>query len=282
MLSAAFSFAAMNAMGHAAGKLGADWRLVALARVGLMLVFALALTLTARIRVPLLRPASLWVRSFAGSAALLCTFYSVTHLSRIADAIMLMSVVPVWVTLFSWPLFGEKPTVKVWLAVGVSLLGVALIAQPHFQERSLAVFVALANSVFTAVAVLGLHTLGGVDPRAVVVHFSLVATVVAGGVLAAAGPGPRLAAAREAPTALLLVGVGLIGTFGQIGLTRAFAKGNPSRVAVVGLTQFLFGALFDLIVWRRSFNAATLAGMALVAAPTAWLLVRQAARVGRP
>src|SRR5262245_34701759 len=104
----------MNALGHAAGKLGADWRLVSLARVGLMLVFTLVLAALARVRVPLFRPAQLWVRSLAGSAALLCTFYSVTHMTRIADAITLMSMVPVWVALFSWPLFGERPSAKVW------------------------------------------------------------------------------------------------------------------------------------------------------------------------
>ena len=70
----------------------------------------------------------------------------------------------------------------------------------------------------------------------------------------------------------MLLGMGLMGTVGQIALTRAFALGDPARVSVVGLSEMLFGAAYDRILWHRSFGWMTLAGMALVAAPTAWLL----------
>ena len=43
-------------------------------------------------------------------------------------------------------------------------------------------------------------------------------------------------------------------------------------VSVVGLSEMLFSAVYDRILWNRTFGWMTLAGMALVAAPTAWLL----------
>lgn len=281
MLLAAASFATMNALGRAASDRGADWRLVALARVGLMLFFSLAIARASRVRLVLLRPPALWVRSLAGSAALLSTFYSVTHLP-LSDAVTLMNTVPVWVTLLSWPFLGERPGLKEAAAVTASMLGMVLIAQPHFREGNLAILVALANAAFTAVAVLGLHRLGAVDPRAVVVHFSAVATAVGGGVLSLSGLARHLEALRNAETAVLLVGVALVGTVGQIGLTRAFALGVPARVSVVGLTQLLFAVGYDVFLWNRTVNAWTILGMALVAAPTAWLLVHRALRRARP
>jgi drug/metabolite transporter (DMT)-like permease len=280
MLLAAASFATMNALGRAASERGADWRLVALARVGLMLLFAFVIARAGRVRLAFLRPPALWMRSLAGSAALLSTFYSVTHLP-LSDAVTLMNTVPVWVTLLSWPLLGERPGLKEAAAVGVSMLGVVLIAQPHFREGNLAILVALANAAFTAVAVLGLHRLGGLDPRAVVVHFSAVATAVGGAVLSLSGLEPHLPALRNAQAMALLVGVALVGTVGQIGLTRAFALGVPARVSVVGLTQLLFAVGYDVFLWRRTVNAWAAAGMILVAAPTAWLLLRRALRRNR-
>jgi drug/metabolite transporter (DMT)-like permease len=79
----------------------------------------------------------------------------------------------------------------------------------------------------------------------------------------------------------LLVGVGVTGTVGQIFLTKAYAAGVPSRVAVLSLTQVVFGMGFDVALWQRSFPMTSLVGTALVLAPTAWLLRRAGAVAGR-
>ena len=73
----------------------------------------------------------------------------------------------------------------------------------------------------------------------------------------------------------LLLGVGLTATIGQIALTKAFAAGPPAKVSVVGLTQVGFGILLDVVVWHRSLDGVRLLGVAMVIAPTAWLLLRQ-------
>src|SRR5207248_2139830 len=68
-----------------------------------------------------------------------------------------------------------------WQTVAVfraGLVGVARVAQPHLEAGNRGVYSALAAALFTAVAMLGLHSLSGIDPRAIVVHFSAVATVV--------------------------------------------------------------------------------------------------------
>src|SRR5205807_8090382 len=75
------------------------------------------------------------------------------------------------------PLLGEAPGAGSLLAVGSAVLGVALIQQPHLAAGNFATLAAAGASLFTAVAMLGLHRLRGIDPRAVVVHFSAVALV---------------------------------------------------------------------------------------------------------
>ena len=43
-------------------------------------------------------------------------------------------------------------------------------------------------------------------------------------------------------------------------------------MSVVGLTQVVFALALDGVLFNRSFNLATLLGMGLVMAPTAWLM----------
>ena len=77
----------------------------------------------------------------------------------------------------------------------------------------------------------------------------------------------------------MLLGVGVFATIGQLFLTKAFSEGPPARVSVVGLSQVAFTMLLEIALWHRSFSGLTLVGMALVIAPTAWTLLRGAARI---
>jgi drug/metabolite transporter (DMT)-like permease len=85
--------------------------------------------------------------------------------------------VPVWVTLPAWPVLGRRPGASVWVAVAAGLAGIALIQRPEAGGDRLAMLVALGNAFSTSVSMIGLNRLGGVDARAVVTHFSGVATV---------------------------------------------------------------------------------------------------------
>jgi drug/metabolite transporter (DMT)-like permease len=169
-----------------------------------------------------------------------------------------------------------------WGALAFALMG----ALGHLAgERCSWQLVAVARTsvalVFCwAVAVIGLNRLGGVDPRAVVAHFALVSTVVSLAFFLLTGADFGGGSLGDPALAALLVGVGLSGTLGQLGMTRAFALGHPSKVAVVGLTQIVFACLFDLVIWRHRFDALTVCGILLVVAPTAWLLLHSPLRRG--
>jgi drug/metabolite transporter (DMT)-like permease len=72
----------------------------------------------------------------------------------------------------------------------------------------------------------------------------------------------------------MLIGIGVAATFGQVFLTKAFAAGPPTKVSVVALTQIVFALILEMLFLGRSdYNPATLLGMGLVLAPTAWLLM---------
>lgn len=274
MLMGAVAFATMGSLVHALGPT-CNWQIVAAVRTALALVFSATLTLHAGHRLVFWRPRTLWIRSIAGTISLFCTFFALARLP-VADALTLTNVFPLWVALLSWPLLGEAPSREAWIAIGVGMLGVVLVQQPHFAEdAALPALLALFSSFTTAISMLGLHRLQAVDPRAVVAHFSLVSMVACLASLALV-PNTALETSQfDGTTLVLLLGVGICGTTGQVFLTKAFAAGPPAKVSVVALTQVGFAMVFDVTVSGHAFHAISLCGMALIMAPAAWLLISQ-------
>jgi drug/metabolite transporter (DMT)-like permease len=272
MLLGSFFFAVMSSLAHAAGE-RCDWQVVAIARALLALVFAATLVVGAKAGFVYLRPATLRMRSIAGSFSLVCGFYALAHMP-VADVLTLTNMFPVWVAVLSWPLLRIAPQRDVWLAVACGLIGVALIQQPHFASGQHAWIIALLASFSSAIAMIGLHQLHHIDARAVVVHFSAVSLLFC---IASWFLFPHHAAlwsTLNGSTMLLLLGIGATATAGQLLLTMAFTSGDPARVSVVGLCQVGFGMLFDLVFWGRTFSVLTLAGTALIVVPTAWMMLR--------
>lgn len=276
MLLSSLAFALMGAFSHLAGE-RCDWHLVAVARSSLAFVFTLTLSLASGVRLALFRPAVLWMRSVAGSLGVLFAFYALTHLP-VSTSLTLSNTVPLWVTLLAWPVLGHRPRAAHWAAVGAGLVGIVLIQRPEAVGDRLAAALALANAFSTSVSMIGLNRLGGVDARAVVTHFSGVATVFTLAFLLASGGGIDYTVLKDGPTLALLFGVGVSATAGQLAMTKAFALGSPSRVSVVGLMQIVFALLFDLLLWQRQFGPVVVLGIGLVVAPSAWLMLRSPLR----
>jgi drug/metabolite transporter (DMT)-like permease len=277
MLGGSFSFTLMAELAFVLTR-QCDWQTVAVFRAALVAVFAALMARLAGSRLVFWRPWRLWVRSVAGSCSMVCTFYSFSRLPT-SDVVTLTNTFPIWVAVLSWPLYGKPPGVGMVLAILTGVAGVMLVERPHLEAGNLGVFTALAAAVFTAVAMLGLHSLQDIDPRAIVVHFSGVATLFCGGALVVdaliAGPESHdPARLANGPVALELLGMALTATVGQIFLTVAFASGAPAKVSVVGLTQIVFALAFDAWLWDRKVDDVAVVGTLLVIAPTAWLLAR--------
>ncbi|HXG09441.1 MAG TPA: DMT family transporter [Gemmataceae bacterium] len=270
MLSGSTAFAVMGTLTHALGG-RCDWRWMALARCLLPLVLVVALALVSGVRLVFWRPRTLWVRSLAGSISMLGTFFALTRLP-VSDVFTLTNMFPVWVAALSWPLLGELPPGHVWLSVASGVAGVVLIQRPHLAEGNFAVLVALAASFFTALAMIGLHRLRGVDARAIVVHFSAVALLLCLACFVLFEPMGAPTEGLDGGALPALLGIGLLATVGQLFLTKAFAAGHPAKVSVVGLSQIVLALILDVLFLGHRLDALTLLGIVLVMAPTAWLM----------
>jgi drug/metabolite transporter (DMT)-like permease len=272
MLCGCFSIAWMGQFAHFL-KDTCDWRVIALARSSLAFVFALGLAWLSGARLVLWRPAALWLRGCASSLSLLCTFFALAQLPT-SEVLTLTNTFPIWVAFLSWPLLRVRPSLSVWLAAGFGVVGVALIQSPHFNadpKAASAVLLALSAALTNAIAMLGLHRLKGCHPWAIVTHYSGVATLFVLASWMIGGP-PDLSNVGSPRTLLLLLGVGVAATLGQVCVTLAFTWGQPARVSVVGLVQVLFALGLDWLFEGSSVQPIALAGIGLVLAPTAWMM----------
>jgi S-adenosylmethionine uptake transporter len=251
----ALSFAAMGILAHGlAGRV--DWRLVVLVRTGVSFLLAAALSPAATwaaLRAP---PRALVARSLAGSLAIVLTFYALPRLP-VAHAVTLRNTTPVWVALLGGGAFPGK-------ALGAALAGVLLLERPDLVGLSLPALASLAAAMLSGVAMLGLNRLRGTDPQAVVAHFSLAATL---GVLLLIGTGPSISPwPGDAAAAAAMLGVALTGTLAQLALTRAYATGEPVRIALVGLLEIVFAAGLEALVFGRGMGVGEVLGVGLVMA----------------
>lgn len=276
MICGALAFAVMsslvNVLGHDESH-RLDFRVIATVRTFLAMSFAAGLAARAGARFVFFRPATLWMRSLAGSLSLVCGFFALTRLPT-TEVLTLTNMFPIWVALLSWPMLGVRPEGETWGAVLCGCLGVVLLEQPSLGAGNWLWLIALSSSLFSAVALIGLHRLRDIDHRAVVTHFSAVSLLIC---VATLWLPPSVSSDLLKLTSTqwgLLVGVGVTATAGQIFLTRAFAAGSPSKVSVVGLSQVGFAMLIEMLVWQRLYSATKLAGIFLVVAPSAWLMLR--------
>jgi drug/metabolite transporter (DMT)-like permease len=272
ILISGFAFSWMVVCATLASK-GCGWQVVAIVRCALPLVFIVVWAKWDGVNLAVWRSPTLWVRSLAGSCSLVGSFFAFAHLP-LTDVFTISNTFPIWVALLSWPVLGKLPSGMVWLSIFSSVLGVAIIQGPEMKEGNYAALIVVAVSLFTAIAMMGLNRLKDLDPRAVVVHFSATALVFSSA--------SYFVFPIEAPqetfgwTHLLeLFTVGVTASVGQYFLTKAFTAGDPARVSVASLSQFVFILLLDVLVLNNPLDPTKIWGIPLILGPTIWLMTRR-------
>jgi drug/metabolite transporter (DMT)-like permease len=271
-----FAYAVTGALAHTL-KDQCSWELLSITRGVSMLLFAAGAMVLGGVR-PLIWERSLFIRSFAGCVTTFCTFYAWTRLP-LADVTTLINTVPIWVALLSGLVLKERTGPGVWVAVLMAFSGVVLIQQPHFGGDYSGVIAALGGGLAGSFSVIGLRRAKHLDVRAVVLHMAVIVT--AASLLtfffrgAHAWVGPEVSGVPWR-TVGLLVSLGLFTVLAQFTITRAYSLGRASRVTVLGVLGVFFAAVLDRVLWSRQFEPATLIGMLLVTAPSAWLTTHAA------
>ena len=200
----------------------------------------------------------LWRAAF-GTCAMYLFFYALAHL-HLAEAILLTYSTPLFIPFIAWLWIHEPPPPVIFPAVALGLIGIALIARPGAGLGvSPASVAGVLSGVCAAAAMVSIRRIADTEPAArVVFYFSVVSTLIAAVPLAWAW------APLSVSTLLLLLGIGVLATLGQLCLTRAYALAPAARIGAFTYIAVVFGGLLGWMLWDETPDAASALGMALV------------------
>lgn len=210
------------------------------------------------------RPGLHVLRAVAGLGAMYLYFFAIAHLP-LADAILLNYTAPLFITLIAIAWLKERMTRPRTIALGIGLAGVAMLFHPSSAVASTAGILGLASGALAGLALATVKKLSDTEPSLrIVVIFALLASLMSAV--------PMLWDFRW-PNQVQwawLVAVGITGSIGQLGLTRAYSLAPASQVSPMGYTSLVFAGMIGFAVWQESPDGLGLAGtLAIVAASVA-------------
>ncbi|MCU7811504.1 MAG: DMT family transporter, partial [Candidatus Thiodiazotropha sp. (ex Notomyrtea botanica)] len=187
------------------------------------------------------------LRATAGVSAMYCFFYALAHLP-LADGMLLKMTAPLFMPLIAWAWLSEHLRKTILLAVGIGFVGVILVLNPE-GEFSRVALVGLLGGALASLAKVSLRRLGRSEPSVrVVFYFALLSSVIS--VFPMFWHWQQPNAQQWGLFAL----VGVMGTLGQLLLTRGYAIAAASAVSPFTYTSVLFGAVYGYLFWGETFQ----------------------------
>jgi len=253
---------ALMAIGARIGGRNVPWPEVGATRflVGAMTAFTVGRVRGQSLRITRLREA--WLRSLFGTLSAAGTFfvYAAPNLP-IGDAVTLLSTSPIFVTLLSAPILGERVRARSGWALALGFCGIVIVAQPSFSTAGHVVAAGAGAALASALAMVWLRRIGPSESsEAIVFHFSCIGF---GAMLLASLPVWKTPSAGDAPA---LVFMGLSGGLAQIAMTRAYALDHAARVSIVGFSGVVLMRLLAVPVFGEIPSGMQAAGSLLVIA----------------
>lgn len=198
------------------------------------------------------------LRSLVGVSAMYCFFYVLANL-KLADGMLLKMTAPLFMPLIALLWLGERLHRQTLMALVIGFIGVLLVLNPDGEFNRVAL-VGLLGGALAALAKVSLRRLGRTEPSVrVVFYFALLSSMIS------AIP---MYWYWQMPTStewVLFALVGLMGTLGQLFLTRGYAIASAAVVSPFTYASVLFGATYGYLFWDETVSFQFILGALLIA-----------------
>lgn len=200
------------------------------------------------------------LRACFGLAAMYCFFYALAHL-QLVEAMLLNFSAPLFIPLFALLWLRETLPPSVPWALGVGLLGIALILKPGIGILTPVALIGLISGVFAALAMVSVRSMSSTEPpERIVFYFSAMGTLVSGLPLLWSWHTPDLGQWG------ILLGIGVLATGGQVLLTRGITSAPAGQVGPFTYSTVVFATLLGWGAWGEMLDLVSLLGGLLVCA----------------
>lgn len=198
-------------------------------------------------------------RAGVGMFGMVCNF-GAAILLPLAEATTLGFTTPLFAVILGALVLRETIGPWRWAAVILGFAGVLVIAQPgHAPIDPLGAAAGLGAGLMVAIISYLIRDLGRTEaPTATVFYFALFGSLLMAPAL------PFVMTGHTPRQWAILLGVGLVGTFGQLLITSALRHGPVASVIVMDYSSLIWALLFGWLIWDQLPVAATWLGAPLI------------------
>ena len=227
-------------------------------------------------------------RGLLGALAYIA-YYLAIVIMPLAEAVAIVFTAPIMVTVFSAMLFGERVGPRRWMAVILGFCAVLIVLGPQGQFFRLASGLAAFASVTYAGMVLLTGMVKENNSTLTITYHTAVGFMLA--VMVANGIAFLLPVFEtdnstlifllrdwelpETKHLVLLIGLGIITTFAQFALIKAYSVAPMSAVAPFEYSYIIWAVLFGYLFWNEIPSVWTWTGLSLLILCNLYILYRE-------
>ncbi|HJT15214.1 MAG TPA: DMT family transporter [Dongiaceae bacterium] len=197
-------------------------------------------------------------------------FFTGLKLMSLAEAITIAFTAPLFITILSRPLLGEKIGPRRWGAVMIGFVGILVALRPGVGGIGIGPILVIISAFAYALSMCLLRRFAGQEPTHNILFYSAIGAFLVGGFNSM----PIWIEPDAVDWGLLLL-VGVWGVFGSYAVIRAYRLGEASMLAPLEYTALIWSILFDLWLFRLAPIPAVLLGAAIVIAANVYIAHRE-------
>ena len=197
-------------------------------------------------------------RGLLGSGSLICGFYALTILP-FAEVNSLRFTVPLYTIFWSYLFFHERPKKRRLVASALGFIGVLTIIRPGMSALPPQLWIAVMDGFFASLAAVYIKKLSKTEPTEVILFFFfLSASLFLFFVMA---PFFEIPSTR---VCLLLLSVGILGTFGQRNLILSYTYASMATTAPFYFLSLILTTLMGHFYFGEAISVYTILGASLI------------------
>ncbi len=210
------------------------------------------------------------LRSLA-SAATMITFFMSLRLLPLADTVAITFISPLLMSALSVPLLGERVGPRRWTAIAVGFVGVLVILQPSGTGFGLGSALALVSALTYAFFNTLSRRMSDTEPSHTQLFWVSAALLLGSGAVV-----PFQWVPPQGRDVLAFAVFAFIGTLGQFLLIQALRYGEVSLIASMEYSALIWATLFGFMFWHQLPTPTVVAGAAIIAASSFYIVQREA------
>ncbi len=215
------------------------------------------------------RPFLHFKRCLAGLIALVSIFVALRNLP-LATVVSISFAAPIFITIFSIFLLGEKVGIYRWLAVLVGFVGIIFITEPGFSSLNLYYIYPIIFCLGLSYVAIAIRKLSSTEPAWLIsFFFSFSITLLSFFSLYQGWILPSLI------DLFLLSMVGILGGLANLWLSQSYKYSEVSLVSPLKYLGLVFAIIFGYFIWNEIPTSKTLLGALLVIASSIIIFRRE-------